>query len=55
MGGYPEGDSFLRWRSTEAAIGPGLPAFSIQQDPLAIQAIKGADAEITVLQQVGHF
>ena len=53
-GYHPEGRLRLGRGGPHAAIRAGLPAVAIQQDPLPIQAGKGAQAEITVLEQISH-
>lgn len=53
-GDHPKGSQRLRRSPVHRAISAGLPTHSIQQNPLAIEAVEGAKAEIAMAQDVGH-
>jgi hypothetical protein len=48
----PERSQRIVGRLLHRAIGAGLPADPIQQDPLTIEPIEGAKAEVAVFEQI---
>jgi len=54
VGGHPKGNALISRRAADAAISARLPADSIEQDPFAIELLKGADAEVAVVSKILH-
>ena len=54
VGGHPKGNALISWGAADAAIGPRLPADPIEQDPFAIELLKGADAEVAMVSEIFH-
>ena len=52
VGGNPKGNSLIGRGTADAAISARLPTHTIEQDPFAIELLKGAKAEVAMVMEI---